>query len=214
MVGLIYNQRLTHYQELIVNYRDVLDEKLPARALRQFPVKRSKLMSFGLILIFFGALIIAFDRSPSPSAQAPVMAPGMPSALASAVTAPILPPAASEPPPAREFTNRTPRELLALYDGRTPLRTNPLIEPFKGKWIEASGKILNLIPDGIPDASIAVLRDGDRTIECRLGSQWCAGFETQQRRPADGDRQDCSSSERFATLPPGMRNPLAKPGQR
>jgi hypothetical protein len=62
--------------------------------------------------------------------------------------------------------------LLALYDGRTPLQANPLMEPFMGKWIKASGKILNLLPDGIPDASIAVLKDGERTIECRLGPQW------------------------------------------
>jgi hypothetical protein len=69
LVGLIYNQRLTHYQELIANYRDVLDEKLPIRALRPFPVRRTKKMSFGLILIFvglgaalLGVLIISFEK--------------------------------------------------------------------------------------------------------------------------------------------------------
>jgi hypothetical protein len=135
-------------------------------------------MSFGLILIFvgigaalIGSVLVLSDRSPSPSAQAPKLAAGVPTAIAPASAAPILP-IAPLPPSAREFTDRTPRELLALYDGRTPLQANPLIEPFKGKWIRASGKILNLIPDGIPDASIAVLRDGDRTIECRLGPQW------------------------------------------
>jgi hypothetical protein len=73
MIGLIYNQRLTHYQELIANYRDVLDEKLPTRALRPFPIKRSKQMSVGLILIFLGigasligAILVFSDRSPSP----------------------------------------------------------------------------------------------------------------------------------------------------
>jgi hypothetical protein len=49
-----------------------------------------------------------------------------------------------------------------------------LLNCLRGSWIKASGKILNLIPDGIPDASVAVLRDGDRTIECRLGPQWSA----------------------------------------
>jgi hypothetical protein len=178
VVGLIYNQRLTHYQELIVNYRDVLEDKLPAHALQPFPIKRSKQMSFGLILIFMGvgaaligALVVASDRSPSLSAQAPKTGTEMSTAIAPAVTAPVLPTAPGVSS-ARVFTDRTPRELLALYEGRTPLQANPLIEPFKGKWIKASGKILNLIPDGIPDASIAVLRDGDRTIECRLGPQW------------------------------------------
>jgi hypothetical protein len=178
VVGLIYNQRLTHYQELIANYRDVLEDKLPARALGPFPTKRSKQMSFGLILIFvgigaalIGAVVVASDRSPSPSAPAPKIATGTAVAVAPAIAAPVLP-TAPAPPSAREFTDRTPRELLTLYDGRTPLQANPLIEPFKGKWIKASGKILNLIPDGMPDTSIAVLRDGDRTIECRLGPQW------------------------------------------
>ena len=32
VVGLIYNQRLTHYQELLANYREVLEDKLPASA--------------------------------------------------------------------------------------------------------------------------------------------------------------------------------------
>src|SRR5258708_7587969 len=98
VVGLIYNQRLTHYQELIVNYRDVLDEKLPVRALRPFPIKRSKQMSFGLILIFvgigaalIGAVLVLSDRSRSPSAPAPKVATGSPNAIAPAVAAPILP---------------------------------------------------------------------------------------------------------------------------
>jgi hypothetical protein len=140
VVGLIYNQRLTHYQELIVNYQNVLEEKLSARALRPFPVKRSKQMSIGLILIFvgiaaalIGAVVIASDRSLPPLAQkTPQTAAGTPTAIAPAITAPVLP---TPPvlPSTREFTDRTPRELLALYDGRTPLQANPLIELFKGK---------------------------------------------------------------------------------
>jgi hypothetical protein len=174
VIGLIYNQRLTHYQELIANYRDVLEDKLPARALRAFPLKRSKQMSFGLVLIFvgvgavlIGAAVVAFDHSPPATKTVTGMSP----AIATASPTPVLPTTLT-PPLSREFTDRTPRELLALYDGRTPLQADSLIEPFKGKWIKASGTILNLIPDGMPDASIAVLKDGDRTIECRLGPQW------------------------------------------
>lgn len=174
LARIIYSNRLTHHQELISNYRDVLDEKLPARALRPFPIKRSKRMSIGIILVFvgiaavlIGALIVVSDRSPSPSiiSQAASVTP-------TAASSPVL--AALPPQTTRVFTDRTPRELLALYDGRTPLQANPLMEPFKGKWIKAAGKILNLIPDGIPGTSIAVLKDGERIIECRLGEQWTA----------------------------------------
>jgi hypothetical protein len=72
LVRIIYNNRLTHYQELIANYRDFLEDKIPARALRPFPIKRSKQMSLGLVFIFvgisaviIGAVVVATDRSPS-----------------------------------------------------------------------------------------------------------------------------------------------------
>jgi hypothetical protein len=94
VVGLIYNQRLTHYQELIANYRDVLDEKIPTRALRPFPIKRSKRMTIGLVLIFagigavfVGAIIVTSDRSPSPANQ-PASAPIVPSPAHPPVDAP------------------------------------------------------------------------------------------------------------------------------
>lgn len=74
LARIIYNNRLTHYQEVIANYRDVLEEKIPARALRPFPTKRNKKMFFGLVLIFggvaavfFGALIISFEWKSPPS---------------------------------------------------------------------------------------------------------------------------------------------------
>jgi hypothetical protein len=80
----IYNNRLTHHQELISNYRDILDNKLPTSALRPFPTKRSKRMSFGLALIFLGigttligATIVTSDRSPSASKPSPSTGPGM-----------------------------------------------------------------------------------------------------------------------------------------
>ncbi len=182
LARIVYNNRLTHYQELIANYRDVLDDNLPARALRPFPIKRSKQMSLGLVFIFvgisaviIGAFLVATDRSPaqSPKTSAAVPSAGPP-AISELSQSPITPvnPLPNLTPPIREFTDRTPRELLALYDGRTPLQADPLMDPFKGKWIKAEGKILNLIPDGIPGASIAVLKDGERIIECRLDARW------------------------------------------
>jgi hypothetical protein len=88
VVGLIYNQRLTHYQELIANYRDVLEEKLPVRALRPFPAKHSKQMSIGLIVIFvgvgaviLGALIVMFDKSGLSVKQIGAALPAVPSVV-------------------------------------------------------------------------------------------------------------------------------------
>lgn len=178
VIGLIYNQRLTHYQELIANYRDVLEEKLPARALRPLATKRSKQMSFGLILIFggaiavlIGALLVSLDRSPS---STKVTGSGAIPATASAAAAtpaaiPVAVPPADKP---RQFLDRTPRELFALYEGRTPFQADPIIQPYKGKWIRAEGRIINLLPDGMPGHSIAVLQDGNMVIECRLDERW------------------------------------------
>jgi hypothetical protein len=174
VVSLIYDQRLTHYQELIANYRDVLEEKLPVRALRPFPSKRSKKMSLGLILIFggavavvIGALFVSLDRSPSPP-KVVSFGPIQPTHPAVAA----IPGAGSTADGPRQLLDRTPRELLALYEGRTPFQADPIIQPYKGRWIKAQGKIINLLPDGVPGRSIAVLQDGDVTIECRLDERW------------------------------------------
>jgi hypothetical protein len=87
-------------------------------------------------------------------------------------------PAASHagiPPPitpnARELAGRTPRQLLALYEGKTVFQADKLIEAFKGLWVEAESRVLNILPDG-PGRSIVVLKDEKDTIECRFGPQW------------------------------------------
>jgi hypothetical protein len=87
---------------------------------------------------------------------------------------------AVEPPPSkavslddqREFTSRTPRQLLTLYDGRTPLQADKLMEPYKGLWIQAQGVVFTILPDGVPGHSIGVLRSNNDTIECRFGPSW------------------------------------------
>jgi hypothetical protein len=99
----------------------------------------------------------------------------IPSSASPVANAPIPPPPVASPTPiaplAREFANRTPRQLLALYEGKTPFHADKLIEPFKGLWIEAESRVLNILPDG-PGRSIVVLRDDKDTIECRVGPQW------------------------------------------
>jgi hypothetical protein len=74
--------------------------------------------------------------------------------------------------PAREFTDLTPSQLLAFYQGRTPFVADKLIAPYKGLWIESQGTVQNILPDGRPGASVAVLKSGEDTIECRFGAEW------------------------------------------
>jgi hypothetical protein len=183
IVRLFYNQRLAHQSDMITNLRAILEDKLPASFLPPPPRKRSKRMSFGLVLIFVGvgavlvgALIVAFEKTDQP-AKVVVAAPGLvpPSAVAPIVQ--NLVPTSQAPPPVasevREFTNRTPSELMTLYEGRTSFQAETLIEPYKGKWIRAQGKVINLLADSSePGASIAVLKEGNAIIECRLNATW------------------------------------------
>ena len=62
--------------------------------------------------------------------------------------------------------------MLSFYDNRTPFQADKLIEPFKGLWIESEGKIQNILPDGLPNHSVVILRNDSDTIECRFSSQW------------------------------------------
>jgi hypothetical protein len=83
-------------------------------------------------------------------------------------------PAPAQPPQSqpRAYSDRTVGELLTFYEGRTPFQAEALMEPYKGKWIIAEGKAINLIADSQPRHSIAVLQSGRFTIECRLDSRW------------------------------------------
>ena len=59
---------------------------------------------------------------------------------------------------------------MALYEGRTPLQADKLIEPFKGLWIHAEAKIKLLAPDNV--GSVAAIYGDGVSIECRFGPQW------------------------------------------
>jgi hypothetical protein len=76
--------------------------------------------------------------------------------------------------PVLEFANLTPRQLLALYDGRTSLQADKLMQSFKGLWVEGEGVILDVLPDGRPKHSIAIVKSGSDTIECQFGPFWAS----------------------------------------
>lgn len=67
----------------------------------------------------------------------------------------------------REFTEKTPDELLALFEGRTALQAEPLIEPYFGLWITAVGAVVMTLPGG-GDAVALIRTEGGRMVECRF----------------------------------------------
>jgi hypothetical protein len=135
-----------------------------------------------ILVMVVGALIVAagglwyYTRRSDDSPNLPV-APIPPSS----------PQVATPPPPAppmREFSNRTPGQLLAFFKDLTPLQANKLAEPYKGLWIEVETRVINVLPDTLPDHSYGYFRDADNSeIECRFSPKWI----NQVTRLAAGD---------------------------
>jgi hypothetical protein len=69
--------------------------------------------------------------------------------------------------PERKFTNRSIRELRALFEGRTILQGDRLIEPHKGLWINTEGTVIMILP-----GPTAVINNANDTIECHFGQEW------------------------------------------
>jgi hypothetical protein len=78
----------------------------------------------------------------------------------------------TEAPEQRRFTNRSVRELRALYDGKTAFQADKLMEPYKGMWIETEGTIAGIYADGNNGGAVAVLRNNNDTVECRFSADW------------------------------------------
>jgi hypothetical protein len=86
------------------------------------------------------------------------------------ITAPAVPPVAA--PDTREFTNRTPRELLGFYRNVTTLQGDSLIAPFKGLWIKVAGKVESVVDAGGARAQV-VLKDHEGTMcTCTFQPRW------------------------------------------
>lgn len=73
-------------------------------------------------------------------------------------------------PKDREFTTKTARQLLSLYENRTPLQADKLIAPDKQKWISLAAIVETILPEG--ERSIGVLKSDSDVIECRFGKYW------------------------------------------
>jgi len=72
----------------------------------------------------------------------------------------------------RQFTNRTPRELLAFYENLTPLQADSLMTPFKGMWVRVTGRVKTV--DMIGGGSIGVVigdHEGAETV-CDFQQHW------------------------------------------
>jgi len=82
----------------------------------------------------------------------------------------------------RSYTDKTVRELLQLYDGKTMLQADSLISPFKGEWIRVTARVLQLIPD--QSGITAVLESTPKDIvNARFDKRW----EIPLRRLSAGD---------------------------
>ncbi len=96
-------------------------------------------------------------------------------------------PLSSSPPVSglliREFTNRTPRELLAFYENVTPLQADALIAPFKGLWIKVEGEVLTVVDAGGGGTEV-VLRDKRDMVSCRFEQKWRQALSRLSKRDA------------------------------
>lgn len=94
----------------------------------------------------------------------------------------------------RTFTTRTVGELMSLYEGRTMLQADALMEPYKGLWISIKADPVQIIPD---TAGVAVvLRSGQDLVNGRFDNSWrkplgrLNGGETMMIRGRIGEVQN------------------------
>lgn len=81
-------------------------------------------------------------------------------------------PAPATSPGTREFTNRTPRELLAFYENVTPLQGDSLMTPFKGLWIKVAGRVETVVDAGGGGAQVTLIDHERVRSACTFQRQW------------------------------------------
>jgi hypothetical protein len=94
----------------------------------------------------------------------------------------VPPPSAAPPQGKRSYTDKTVRDLLQFYDGKTMLQADSLISPFKGEWIKVTAKVVQLIPDQSGITAVLESRPTD-IVNARFDKRW----ETPLRRLSAGD---------------------------
>jgi hypothetical protein len=95
---------------------------------------------------------------------------------------PVLPTVSNKPPPPpgssrpsgpKQYTERTARELAALFVGRTPLQANKLIEGEVGKWLKVRGEFNNAYQSNSQGDSSVFIQDGrSAMIQCAFSARW------------------------------------------
>lgn len=185
----LLRQEISTYKTRLEHAQDVIAGRIPAATYRPITFRKGFQMTAGLALLVFGLLSAIIGTflifwNLGDKREAAYGSGAADAVYGSGVAAPNLIPPPPPPTPLgpRQFTDRTARELLALYDGRTPFQADPLIAKYKGLWIRVRGQVLNVLPDGRPNWSIVVLKDGDRIIECRVSPQ---GFDRASKLNKD-----------------------------
>lgn len=99
--------------------------------------------------------------------------PGLCGITSTPVGSPTVPPSSQQPtsaPIRRVFTTRSPRELLSLFEGRTILQGDRLMEPYKGLWISVQAETSMIVPD--TSGITVVLMSGKDRVNARFDDRW------------------------------------------
>jgi hypothetical protein len=101
--------------------------------------------------------------------------------------------------PRQQGASVSPRQLLTLYENRTPLQADKLLQPYKGTQIESEGTVLTILSDG-GNGVIGVLRNGTDTIECRFSAKWRDVLSSKEKGDRVGFRGTISESQNGSQL--------------
>jgi len=82
---------------------------------------------------------------------------------------PAIPPEQITPP--KRFIDKTPQQLMALFQGRTMLQGDRLMQPFKRTWIRTEGHI-TMVGASDKGTTFVVLSSSGTTVECRFQAKW------------------------------------------
>lgn len=136
---------------------------------------------FGLIVIagiFTGGYelaLILWNAKPigEIKSEFPLISPTIPEVATQppnqqAVAPPVLPELITPP---KHFIDKTPEQLIALYQGRTMLQADSLMQPYKRMWIKTEGKVLMIGP---PDkgTTFVTFNSSGAPVECRFKAKW------------------------------------------